>query len=215
MSVHALQLETSFVVIVYDKIDRRQVSRGRLQEMIPGQSPRFIDMPGGPLVVDFEALPGTSCVIDSRRIFLNQLGTTEPGKGHLARMAMCAADAIGDAVMNAYGKNYVVRGSIEAVEHVGAFLRDAFLNDVEELERRVGGSISWLSPRVKYVVEGTEYELRLDPDLSEEAMFRAQLNIHHATKSLPDANALSSELNEGFAYFQEILDKVLTGGAAS
>jgi len=117
--------------------------------------------------------------------------------------------------MKAYGKNYVITGSIEGVEDVGAFLRDAFLSDVQRLQQLLEGSISWLSPRIKYVADGTEYELRFDPDLSEQAVFTAHLNIHHATQSLPSADALSSELSNGFRYFKELLGKVLSAGAAS
>jgi len=209
MAVYGLEVERTSIVILYVAIDRRQISRDRLQEMIAGQHPRLIDMPGGPLIIDYEGLPGTNCIINNRRIYLNQHGAIEPGEGNLAEMATVAAGAIRSATMVAYGKNFDVKGSIEGVENVGHFLRDRFLRNIDQLEQALQGPVSWLSPTLKYVVENVEYQLSIDRDDTDESVLKARLNIHHAIDSLPSLENLRLELREGFEYLRALLNRVL------
>lgn len=215
MPVYGLELERTSIVILYVAIDHRQISRDRLQEMIAGEDPRLIDTPGGPLIVDYEALPGTNCVIHNRRIYLNQAGATEPGEGNLAQMATVAVGAIRGATMVAYGKNFYVKGSVEGVDNIGHFLRDRFLWDLDQLEIAFEGPVSWLSPKFKYVSGNVEYELGIDPDPGDATQFKARLNVHHATDSLPGLEDLRLELRGGFQYFRELLNRVLSAGATS
>jgi len=215
VSVHGLKVERSSIVITYVKIDPRQVSRDRLQEMIAGENAQLIEAPGGPLIVNYEAPPGTHCIINSRRIYLNQGGPTEPGKGNLAQMATVAIGAIRGSTIVAYGKNFDANGSVEGVDNTGHFLRDRFLRDLDQLEMVLEGPLSWFSPRFKYVVGNIEYQLRIDPDREDETLFKARLNIHHATDSLPGLEDLQLELREGWQYFTELLNKVLSVGGAS
>ena len=215
MSVHGLKVERSSIVITYVKIDPRQVSRDRLQEMIAGENAQLIEAPGGPLIVNYEALPDTNCIINNRRIYLNQGGPTEPGEGHLAQMATVAAGAVRGSTIVAYGKNFEAKGSVEGVDNMGHFLRDRFLRDLDQLQTVFEGPVSWLSPRFKYVVGNIEYQLGIDPDREDETMFKARLNIHRAADSLPDLEDLRLELREGFQYLRELLNKVLSVGAAA
>jgi hypothetical protein len=177
--------------------------------MIAGENPRLIDLPGGPLMVDYERLPGTNCIINDRRIYLNQAGPTEPSEGNLAQMATVAASALQGATMVAYGKNFHVRGSVEAVGNMGRFLRDRFLRNLNQLEVAFGGPVLWLLPNFKYVVGNIEHRLAIDCDETDQSLFRARLNIHHDTESLPSLDDLSAELREGFQYLRELLSKLL------
>lgn len=210
MPIQMLELETTSIVILYEQIDDGEISRDRLRSMISGESPRLIDMPGGPLIVHYEELPGTNCIVNERRIHLSQAGTVEPGQGNLAEMATAAGEAIGDATMVAYGLNFNVRGSIRDIDSIGQFLRDRFLRHREHLEMAVGGQISWMFPRLEYVIADVRYQLRIDPDPSDEAVFKAHLNVHHATESLPGVSELSLGLREGFEYLGRVLDEVLS-----
>jgi len=112
--------------------------------------------------------------------------------------------------MVAYGKNFNVKGSIEDVENIGHFLRDRFLRNLDQLEQALRGPVSWLSPTLKYVVENVEYQLRIDRDDTDESIFKAHLNIHHAADILPGLEDLRLELREGFEYLKELLNRVLS-----
>lgn len=210
MALRELRLEQASVVIAYDAIDHRQVSRDRLKDMIPEGDAQFIDTPGGPLIVVFEAVPGTNCIINARRIHVNQGGPVEPGDGKLAQMATVANEAVQGGGMVAYGLNFAVKASVESIDNVGHFLRDKFLKSLEELEVTIGGSLAWLSPKFKYVVEGVEFQLGIDPVEGEPTLVRAHLNVHHAVQSLPTQDELSKELNEQFQYMSDLLDRVLS-----
>jgi hypothetical protein len=210
MTTTAFELVSASIVIVFDVIDRRQISRDLLREMISGESPSYVDMPGGPLLVYYEGLPGTNCVINDRRILLSQGAQTEPGKGNLAEMANVAKAAIGDATMIAYGVNFYVKGSIEGIDNIGEFFRDKLLRGLRELETGVGARISGMFPRLEYVIADARYQLRIDPDPDREAVYGAQLNIHHATESLPEPKDLALALDEGFAHLGQVLDKVFS-----
>jgi len=215
MPIDRLEVERTSIIIVYVAIDTRQISRDRLQEMIPGENPQLVEAPGGPLIVNYEALPDTNCVINNRRIYLNQGGPIEPGEGNLAQMATVAVGAIRGSTIVAYGKNFHVKGSVESVDNMGHFLRDRFLRDSDQLEEAFEGPVSWLSPRFKYVVGNIEYQLGIDPYPGDDTLFKARLNIHHATDSLPGLEDLRLELREGFQYFSEVLNRVLSVGASS
>jgi len=175
----------------------------------------LIELPGGPLIVQYEALPGTECLINDRRIYLNQASPTEPGEGNLAEMTTVAAAAIPGTTMIAYGKNFEVEGSIEGVDNIGHFLRDRFLQDLAKLETAFGGPVLWLSPNLKYVVGDVEYQLRIGRHQKYDTIFKAHLNIHHATDSLPGLEELRRELRDGFHYLRGLLDKVLSGRGTS
>lgn len=210
MPVYGLELERTSIVILCVAIDHGQISRDRLQEMIAGENRRLIDMPGGPLIIEYEDLPGTNCIINNRRIHLNQAGAIGPGEGNLAQMATVAAGAIRTATMVAYGKNFHAKGSIEGVENIGHFLRDKFLRNIDQLEQALQGPVAWLWPTLKYVVENVEYQLRIDHDHTDESIFKAHLNFHHAIDTLPGLEDLRLELREGFEYMRELLNRVLS-----
>lgn len=210
MALRELGLEQASVVIAYDAIDRGQVSRDRLKDMIPEGEAQFIDTPGGPLIVVFEAVPGTSCIINARRIHVNQGGPVEPGDGYLAQMATVANEAIRGAAMVAYGLNFGVKASVESIDNIGQFLRDKFLRGLQDLEATVGGTVSWLSPNFKYVIGGIEYQLRMGADESDPALLRANLNVHHEVGSLPSRDDLSQEIREEFQRMSQLLDRLLS-----
>lgn len=210
MGVREQELERVSLVILYDAIDHRQVSRDHLREMIPEGEAQFIDTPGGPLIIVFEAVPGTNCIINTRRVHVNQGGPVEPGDGTLAQMATTASEAVRGAEMVAYGLNFGVKASVESMDNVGQFLRDKFLQGLQDLEATLGGTVSWLSPKFKYVIEDVEYRLRMDPDESDPALLRAHLNVHHEVGSLPSRDELSREILEESQRMSQLLDRLLS-----
>jgi len=212
MTTTAFELVDASIVMVFDVIDRRQISRDLLREMITGESPLYVDMPGGPLIVNYEGIPDTNCVINDRRILLSQSGHVDPGKSNLAEMANVAKAAIGDATMIAYGLNLRVKGSIEGIDNVGEFFRDKFMRGLQELETGVGGRILRMFPRLEYVIADARYQLRIDPDPDREDVCGAHLNIHYATESLPEPSDLALALHEGFAHLGQVLDKMFSMG---
>lgn len=211
MALRELELQRASVVIAYDAIDHRQVSRDRLKDMIPEGEAQFIDTPGGPLIVVFEAVPGSNCIINARRIHVNQGGPVEPGDGNLAQMATVANEAVRGAEMVAYGLNFGVKASVESVDNVGEFLRDKFLQDLQHLEATVGGTVSWVSPKFKYVIENIEYQLRMAPEESDPTLLKADFNVHHEVGSLPSRDELSQEMREEFGRMSQLLDRLLSG----
>jgi hypothetical protein len=212
MTETAFELVNASIVIAFDVIDRRQISHDRLREIIAGQSPLYVAMPGGPLLLNYEGLPETNCVVNDRRIHLNQGGQVEPGKGNLAEMAVAAKAAIGEATMIAYGLNFHARGSIEGINNIGVFFRDKLLQRLEQLETGVGGRISRMFPRLEYTIGDARYQLRIDPDAELEAVYGAQLNIHYATEALPERSDLALALHEGFTHLRQVLDSVFSIG---
>ena len=207
MGVREQELERVSLVILYDEIDHRQVSRDHLREMTPEGEAQFIDTPGGPLIVVFEAVPGTNCIINTRRVHVNQGGPVEPGT--LAQMATTASEAVRGAKMLAYGLNFGVKASVEGMDDVGQFLRDKFLQGLQALEATLGGTVLWLSPKFKYVIEDVEYNLRMDPDESDPALLRAHLNVNHEVGSLPSRDELSREILEESQRMSQLLDRLL------
>ena len=210
MGVRELELVKAAVVVLYDAIDHGHILRDLLREMIPEGEPQFIDTPGGPLIVVFEAVPDTNCVINARRVYVNQGGPIEPGDGTLAQMATTATEAIRDAQMLAYGLNLGIRISVVEMEDVGQFLRDEFLRGLQDLEATLGGSVSSLSPKFKYVIGNSEYSLRLDPDESDPRALGAQLNVHHDVGSLPSRDELSREIWEESERMTQLLNGLLS-----
>lgn len=215
MALHGLEVEAANIVITYDAIDRGLVSRDRLLDMIEGEKPRLLDMSAGPLIVHYEQIPGINCIINHRRITLSQGGRIEPGQGNLSRMAVTASEAVRGARMVAYGFNFRIMGAVEGVSDVGLFLRDSFLREPEQLATAAGGPVSSLSLAFKYSVGDIQYRLGLDSDESDETLFRAQLNVHHATDTLPAEDQLSRELRQAFQYSGDLLERVLSTGTAS
>lgn len=213
MPTQRLEVVQASIVMVYEAIDRVLISRDHLQKLITGQRPRLVDLPGGPLILDYPEVPGIGCLINERRIYLNQAGPTEPGEGKLADMALTAARAVVGATMVGYGDNFHVKGSIDSIGDIGHFLRDSLLRGVDQLQVALGGSIACLSPRLKYPVGNAMYELQIEPDDAESTVFRARLNIHHDTDSLPELDDLRSELREGFEYLRGLLSRLLSPAA--
>jgi hypothetical protein len=210
MALHESELEKASIIIVYDAIEHSHISRDRLREMIPEGDAQFIDTPSGPLIVSFQEIPDTNCIINARRIYLNQGGPLEPGSGHLAHMATVANEAVQGSNMVAYGLNFAVHASVKNTDNVGRLLRDKFLKRIEELEAETGGSVAWLSPKFKYIMEDVEYQLSIEPVEGEATLVRAHLNVHHTVQSLPTQDELSTELNERFQYMSGLLDRLLS-----
>lgn len=210
MTTNAFELQNATIVMLYDVIDHQQISRDAFRRMIAGERPQYMDMSGAPLVINYERLPGTTCIVNDRRIQVQQSGLREPGKGNLAEMATVAKAAIGEQSMISYGLNFTVKGSTQGVGNVGEFLRNKLLRGLPQLEAIFGGQISRMFPRLEYVIADVRYQLSIEPDPIDETAYRAQLNIHHVTDSLPEPSDLSSALDEGLAHLGEALNKTFS-----
>lgn len=192
--------------MVYDDFDLSQIARDELRGMISGQVPNVIDVPEL-LTVIYPELQ-MICVVEGRRIRLNDTSGEDVGVRPLPKMAVVAHKAVLKGNLVAYGFNYEITGSIMDTDNSRDFILQKFLPSDRAWEKGLRGELTMLVPQLTYLRDDVRYQLRLQPHPSEGSGLKAHFNVHFAGVPLPEVEDLDSSLKRQFEDFVRTLEEL-------
>jgi hypothetical protein len=204
-------IEGQNITLVYDNLDLREIDPGILKRKL-SQATTVVDTPQLIAVVD-PTVPFFIQFADNRIRLTIQKKPYDPdtfgkfGSNNIWNLAF-ESNKFAEKQKRqlvAYGFNYDVVSKNGEGDYIQS-LNKKFFIDVDGVKNILGVEDVLILPRLKFMHEDVQYDLRLEP--INEADLKAHLNAHFAVNKFPNVKNLRNHFVRNFGYLLEQLEKL-------
>lgn len=212
MKLTSWQLQETNIMIVYDNVDFKSISRDGLLTMLEGaEKPLLAELPEGLIALLYQQA-GIRCTIDARRVRIDDTGVMEIERrplGYMVEIATQSRKLLAGSNIGAYGFNYRVAARIERVEDTGRYLRDMFLSERWQAAQAIGGTIESIGIQMQVTpVDGFEYNLNLHAADYDRGVLVIGMNVHHRANEIPPAREMQDAMRERYLELEQLFREI-------